>query len=68
MKGRPKGPYIHSYRKHSNPAVQLAAALMILLGLFLIFICVPGWAWAAAAGILLIIAGYLLLRLNAVRR
>jgi len=57
-----------SYRQRSNPAVQAAGIVLIAFGLTLLFICIPGWAWAAAAGLLLITAGYLLLRLNDGRR
>lgn len=38
--------------------------VLIAAGLLLLFVCVPGWAWAALAGILLVLAGYALLRLG----
>ena len=51
-----------SYRR-SRPLL-LAGAVLLLLGLTLMFLCIPGWAWAALAGILLIIAGYVLISLS----
>ena len=33
-------------------------------GLLLMFLCIPGWAWAALAGILLIAAGCALIHLS----
>ncbi|MBQ8537009.1 MAG: hypothetical protein IJ461_06355 [Clostridia bacterium] len=66
MKGKqtPNKAYIQSYRHRTTPALQSLGILLIALGMILLFICIPGWAWAAAAGILLIGAGYLLVRIN----
>lgn len=62
------GCYIQSYRRKPLTILHTLGILLIMMGLLLLFICIPGWAWAAAAGILLIIAGYLLLRLQDGRR
>ena len=35
---------------------------LIALGLLLIFLCIPGWAWAAMGGAALIVVGWLLIR------
>ena len=35
---------------------------LIALGLLLIFLCIPGWAWAALGGAALIAVGWLLIR------
>lgn len=68
MKGQRQQPYyIHSYRKRPMQFLQILGLLLIAMGMMLLFICIPGWAWAAAAGILLILVGYLLLRLNSGR-
>lgn len=66
MKWQKKPPqaYIQCYPGAGSPVWQAVGIVLIALGLLLLFICIPGWAWAAAAGILLILAGYLLLRLN----
>ena len=37
---------------------------LIALGLLLLFLCIPGWAWAALAGCLLVAAGFLLIRVS----
>lgn len=50
--------------KQNNTALIIAGAVLMALGLLLLFLCIPGWAWAAIAGILLIGAGYLLIRLG----
>jgi len=52
------------YCYRGNRVTQIAGVFLILLGLALLFMCIPGWAWAAVAGAALIAAGYLLLCLN----
>ena len=52
------------YCYHGNGIAKAAGIALIILGLALLFMCVPGWAWAAAAGAALIAAGYLLLCLH----
>ena len=51
--------------RRSRSLQPLAAVGIILLaaGLLLMFLCIPGWAWAALAGILLIAAGCALIHL-----
>ena len=53
---------------HDEHRIQAAGAILIALGLLLLFACIPGWAWAALAGIALILAGELLIRLGRGRR
>jgi len=50
--------------KENNTTLMIVGAVLIALGLLLLFLCIPGWAWAAFTGILLIGAGYLLIRLG----
>ena len=52
--------------RRSRTMQPLAAVGIILLaaGLLLMFLCIPGWAWAALAGILLIAAGCALIHLS----
>lgn len=52
--------------RRSRALQPLAAVGVILLaaGLLLMFLCIPGWAWAALAGILLIAAGCALIHLS----
>ena len=52
-------PHSRCYR-HFSPVLLLGAA-MLVLGLLLMFLCIPGWAWAALSGLLLIVAGYALI-------
>lgn len=47
------------------PAVGV---ILIAAGLLLLFLCIPGWAWAALAGVALIAVGYVLIRLGKSRR
>lgn len=51
------------YRQGNGALIALGAAL-VALGLLLLFLCIPGWAWAALVGTLFIGAGYLLIRLG----
>lgn len=57
------GAYKNCYPSGSS-VLQIIGIVLIAVGLLLLFICIPGWAWAAIIGILLILAGYFLLRLN----
>lgn len=61
-------PYVRFHKNRSSNGLQILGIALIVLGLLLLFICIPGWAWAALAGILLVLAGFLLLRLNSGRR
>lgn len=44
--------------------IRLAGIVLMAVGLLLLFLCIPGWAWLALAGSLLLIAGYLLFSAN----
>jgi len=37
---------------------------LLASGILLLFICIPGWAWVALLGVLLIAAGWLVLKLS----
>ena len=47
-----------------NRLLQLIGGALVAVGLLLLFLCIPGWAWAALAGIILVAAGVLLIRLS----
>lgn len=49
------------YKTHSGTLTVIGLGL-IALGLLLIFLCIPGWAWAALGGAALIAVGWLLIR------
>ena len=62
MKGQRQQPYyIHSYRKQPMQFLQILGLLLIAMGMMLLFICIPGWAWAAMAGAALVCAGWALI-------
>lgn len=52
----------HCYPHHS--ALPVVGVVLIGIGLILLFACIPGWAWAALAGLALIALGYGLIRLG----
>lgn len=60
--GRPT--YRRCYKGNALPTIGV---VLIAVGLILLFACIPGWAWAALAGVLLIAFGYALIRLDAGR-
>ena len=37
---------------------KLLGCVLISAGLLLLFLCIPGWAWAALAGMTLVCAGW----------
>ena len=40
---------------------RLLGCIFIAVGLLLLFLCIPGWAWAAMAGTVLVWAGWALI-------
>ena len=61
--GRSRCPPQRSYRQSVRTA-QIIGFALIGLGLLLLFLCIPGWAWAALAGCLLVAAGLLMIRVS----
>lgn len=60
--------YARCYPTKGNRVLQIIGLVLIAVGLLLLFLCIPGWFWAALIGIILIVAGFLLLRLSGVGR
>lgn len=60
MHGRPP-PHRRPARCWRASPLLLAGTLMLSMGLLLMFLCIPGWAWAALAGLILIVGGYALI-------
>lgn len=52
-----------TYRTGTS-ALTIVGAVLIGAGLLLLFLCIPGWFWAALAGAALIAAGWLLITLG----
>ena len=50
------------YPSASSTFLRILGFVLIGLGLFLILLCVPGWAWLAAIGAALVLLGLLLIR------
>ncbi|MGN0746804.1 MAG: hypothetical protein ACI4ML_09025 [Aristaeellaceae bacterium] len=44
--------------------LAVVGVILLAAGLLLMFLCIPGWAWAALAGVLLIAAGCALIHLS----
>lgn len=42
--------------------MRVVGIALIALGLGLLFLCVPGWAWSALIGAALVVTGWLLIR------
>ena len=49
-------------RKPGNGPFLIAGIILLASGLLLLFLCIPGWAWEAMIGVLLAVAGILLIR------
>ena len=56
-------PYERCY-PGQNRALLIAGCLLLAIGILLVFLCVPAWAWLALLGILLIAAGFVLLKIS----
>lgn len=51
------------YRRPGG-ALTVTGGILIAAGLLLLFLCIPGWAWAALGGAALIVLGWLLIRIG----
>lgn len=60
-------PMSHPYEKcypGSSRLLTVAGIALLAVGILLVFLCIPAWAWLALLGILLIAAGFVLLRIG----
>lgn len=57
-------PVQKCYPSGTNGPLTAAGYALLGLGVLLLFLCVPCWAWLALLGLGLIVAGALLLRLS----
>jgi len=48
-------------RRRDAGEVRVLGLVMMMAGLVLLFLCIPGWAWAVMIGAALVAAGYFLL-------
>ncbi len=53
---------VRCYPSGKSAALRIAGFALIGVGVLLILLCVPGWAWLAVLGAALILAGLLLIR------
>lgn len=60
---RHSAPDCRRHYSQCQPPLLIVGVVLLGLGLLLMFLCIPGWAWAALAGIVLIATGYGLIRL-----
>ena len=51
-------------RSRTMQPLAVVGIILLAAGLLLMFLCIPGWAWAALAGVLLIAAGCALIHLS----
>ncbi|MBE5796047.1 MAG: hypothetical protein E7327_01555 [Clostridiales bacterium] len=54
-------PGRRKFRRRAPPELRLLGAVLVAAGLTLLFLCIPGWAWAALIGAGLVIAGWWLI-------
>lgn len=55
------GKHHPTVRVRDAAELRLLGVVLIAAGMVLLFLCIPGWAWAALIGAALVVAGYLLL-------
>ena len=56
--------YERCYPAAENKIAAIAGYVLIAIGIILLFCCIPGWAWLALLGVVLLAAGVLLLRIS----
>lgn len=52
------------YPSDNNVVLMIVGYAFLLVGVILLFVCIPGWAWVALLGLVFLIAGYLLLKIS----
>lgn len=52
------------YPAGNNQPLMIAGYALVVIGILLLFICIPCWAWLALLGVGLMVAGVLLLKLS----
>ncbi len=57
-------PVEKCYPSGKSTSLMIAGYALLALGVLLLFLCIPCWAWLALLGLGLIVAGALLLRLS----
>ena len=57
-------PVEKCYPSGKTTPLMIAGYALLALGVLLLFLCIPCWAWLALLGLGLIVAGALLLRLS----
>ena len=57
-------PVEKCYPSGKNTPLKIVGYALLALGVLLLFLCIPCWAWLALLGLGLIVAGALLLRLS----
>lgn len=57
-------PVEKCYPAGKNTPLMIVGYALLALGVLLLFLCIPCWAWLALLGLGLIVAGALLLRLS----
>lgn len=53
--------YKKSYPDRSSIFKKILGGILIAVGVLILILCIPGWAWFSLVGIGLIVAGVLLL-------
>lgn len=52
------------YPTGNSQPLTIAGYALVIIGILLLFICIPCWAWLALLGVGLMVAGVLLLKLS----
>ena len=56
------------YRTGGSPVLTVIGAALLIAGAVVLFVCIPGWAWCGVIGVILIAAGFLLVKLGSAGR
>ncbi len=56
------------YPSGGNPVLSIIGYALIVLGVILLFVCIPCWAWFALLGLVCIVVGVILLRVGRIWR
>ena len=57
-------PYEKCYSTGGGKPVMIAGYALIIIGVILLFCCIPCWAWVALIGVGMMVAGVILLKIS----
>ncbi|NCB05095.1 MAG: hypothetical protein EOM69_06185 [Clostridia bacterium] len=52
------------YPSSERKPFEVLGYILIGVGVILLFLCIPGWAWVALIGVVMVVLGYFLVKIS----